>query len=158
MDAWCSPERIRQAHLPDEVSYFTSHFRPSRLTLPTLPGPIEAESPAMPSHDRFRPDEDERRTPAEPQVQQPSPQQAVHLRESNAPTLRPSKHVYLVAEGKNLQLQGRPALEVGAEGTEEGKESGKHWSDKLSSRSEPTSIISMRTEFLAGTGRRSGKH
>ena len=45
-----------------------------------------------------------------------------HLRESNAPTLRPAKHVDLVAEGKNLQLQGRPGLEAGAESDQEGKE------------------------------------
>jgi len=41
MDAWCSPERIRQAHLPDEVSNFT----PSRPGLSTFP--IQAESPLM---------------------------------------------------------------------------------------------------------------
>jgi len=76
----------------------------------------------MPGNDRFRLDDDERRTPARPQVQQPCAQQAVHRSESNAPTLRPSKHVNLVAEGKDLQLQGRPGLEAGAEGAREGKE------------------------------------
>ncbi|MGD0223559.1 MAG: hypothetical protein ABSF71_14590 [Terriglobia bacterium] len=76
----------------------------------------------MPGNDRFRPDDDERRTSARPEVQQPCPQEAVHLRESNAPTLRSSKDVYLVAEGKNLQLQGRPCLEAGAGGTQKGKE------------------------------------
>jgi hypothetical protein len=121
MDAWRSPEGIRPAHLPDEISNFTSHFQPSRSTLFTLPGPIQAESSAMPGHDRFRLDDDERRTSVGPQVQQPCPQETVHLRESNAPTLRPSKHVYLVAEGKNLQLQGSPSLEAGAEGAKEGK-------------------------------------
>ncbi len=54
MDARCSPERIRQAHLPHEVSNFTRHLRSSRPTLPTFPGPIQAESPPMPGHDRFR--------------------------------------------------------------------------------------------------------
>ena len=121
MDAWCSPERVRQAHPPDEVSNITRHLRPSGPTLPALPGPILAESPAMPGNDRFRLDDDKRRTPAGPQVQQPCPQEAVHPRESSPPTLRPSKHVYLVAEGKNLQLQGRPGLEAGAEGAKEGK-------------------------------------
>jgi hypothetical protein len=122
MDAWCSPERIRQAHLPDEVSNFARHFRPSRPTLFTLPGPIQAESPARPSNGRFRPDDDERRTSAGPQVQQPCPQEAVHLRDSNAPTLRPSKHAYLVAEAKNLPPQGRPGLEARADSAQEGKE------------------------------------
>jgi hypothetical protein len=75
----------------------------------------------MPGNNRFRLDNDERRTSAGPQVQQPCPQEAVQLRESNAPTLRPPKHVNLVAEGKNFQLQGRPGLEAGAEGAEEGK-------------------------------------
>jgi hypothetical protein len=44
-----------------------------------------------------------------------APQDAVQPGESNALTLRPSKHVDLVAEGKNLQLQAVPALEAGAE-------------------------------------------
>ena len=104
MDAWCSQARIRQVHLPEEVSNFTRHFRPSGPTPSTLPGPIQAESRAMPGNDRFRLDDNERRTPAGPQVQQPYPQEAVHLRESNPSTRRPSKHVYLVPEGKNLQL------------------------------------------------------
>jgi hypothetical protein len=115
MDAWCSPQRIRQTHLPDEVSNFTRHFRPSRPILSTLPGPIQAESPAMPSNDRFRLDDDERRTSAGPQVQKPCPQEAIHPREPNAPMLRPSKHVDLVAKSKDLQLQGRPGLEAGLE-------------------------------------------
>ena len=75
----------------------------------------------MPGNDRFRLDDNERRTPARPEVQQPCPQEAVQLRESNATTLRPPKHVNLVAESKNFQLQGRPGLEAGAEGAEEGK-------------------------------------
>ena len=75
----------------------------------------------MPGKDRFRLDDDERRTPAGPQVQQPCPQEPVQLRESHAPTLRPLKHVNLVAEGKILQLQGRACLEAGAEGAKEGK-------------------------------------
>ena len=121
MDPWRSPERIRPAHLPDEVLNFTSHFRPSRPTRPTLPGPIQTESPAMPSNDRIRLNDEERRTPAGPEVQQPCPQKAVHVRESNTPTLRPPQHIDLVAEGKNLQLQGSPSLEAGAEGAKEGK-------------------------------------
>jgi hypothetical protein len=50
----------------------------------------------MPGSERFRLDDDERRTPAGPPVQQLCPQEAVHLGESNAPRLRPSKHVYLL--------------------------------------------------------------
>src|SRR5947208_40821 len=104
MNPWRSPERIRQAHLPDEVSNFTRHSRPSWPTLPTLPGPIEAESPAMPGDDRFRLDDAERGTPAGPQLQQPCPQEAIERIESNAHTLRPSQHIDLVAQSKDLQL------------------------------------------------------
>ena len=75
----------------------------------------------MPGHDGFRFDDDERGTPAGPPVQQPRPQEPVHVRESNAPTLRPSKHIDLVAQGKHLHLQGRPGLEAGAESEQEGK-------------------------------------
>jgi len=35
MNAWRAPERIRQAHLPDEVSNFRRQPRPSLFTLPT---------------------------------------------------------------------------------------------------------------------------
>ena len=54
MDAWCSPERIRQADLPDEVSNFMRHLRPSRATQSTLPTPIQPESPAVPGDHRLR--------------------------------------------------------------------------------------------------------
>ena len=111
MNAWRSPERIRQAHLPDEVSNFARHSRPSRSTLPTLPGPIQAESPAVPGHDRFRLDDDERRTPAGPQRQQPCPQEAIQRSESNAHRLRPSQHIDLVAQSEDLQLQSGPSPE-----------------------------------------------
>jgi len=76
----------------------------------------------MPGDDGFRFDDDERGTPAGPPVQQPRPQEPGQVRESNAPTLRPSKHSDLVAQGKKLQPQGRPSLEAGAESEQEGKE------------------------------------
>jgi hypothetical protein len=55
----------------------------------------------MPGNDRFRLEDDERRTPARPQVQQPCPQEAVHLHESNAPALRLS-----VPVKKNISSAG----------------------------------------------------
>lgn len=63
MNAWCSPERIRQAHLPDALSNFMRRFRPSRPTLTALPGPMQAESMAVSGHDRFRLDDDDRVAP-----------------------------------------------------------------------------------------------
>ena len=155
MDAWRSPELIRQAHFPDEISNFTGHFRPSRPTLFTLPGPIEAESAAMPGNDRFRLDDDERRTPASPLAQQPHPQATVHLPESNAPTLSPSKCIYLVAEGKNLQLQGCLGSEAGAEGAKEGKNQGKHW-ERQAYQQERTNINILNADGISS--RHSARH
>ncbi len=43
------------------------------------------------------------------------------IRESPAPTLRASKHIYLVAEGKNFQLQGRACLDARADSAQEGE-------------------------------------
>jgi len=63
MDAWCSPERICQAHLPDEVSNFTRHLRSSRPTPSTLPSPIQPESLAVPGDHRFRLDHGEGTAP-----------------------------------------------------------------------------------------------
>jgi hypothetical protein len=64
MDAWCSPERIRQAHLPDEVSNFARHFRPSRPTVSALPTPVQPESLAVPGDHRLRLDDGEGRASA----------------------------------------------------------------------------------------------
>lgn len=130
MDTRCSPQRIRQAHRAAEVPNFTRHFRPPRPYPAYSSKSNTGESPAMPGNDRFRLD-DERRTPAGPQVQQPCPQEAIHFRESNAPTVRPSEHVFLVAEGKNLQVQRRPGLKAGAESAQEGKEYAKHGAGNL---------------------------
>lgn len=152
MDAWCSPERIRQAHLPDEISNFTRHFRPSGPTPSTLPGPIQAESPAMPGHDRFRLDEI---TSAEHQSDHRCISHAHKRRSTSASRTRPrcdlrSTFIWWrrarISSCRTARVWKQDRRAPRKERNRVNIESG-----EFSSRSEPTSTISTRTEFLAGT-------
>src|SRR5450759_1773048 len=59
MDPWSSPERIGDAHLADQLSYFERHRGPA-TTASRLPAPIQPKTRAMPTnnsvglHDRQR--------------------------------------------------------------------------------------------------------
>ena len=59
MDPWSSPERICDAHLADQLSYFERHRGPA-TTASRLPAPIQPKTRAMPTnnsvglHDRQR--------------------------------------------------------------------------------------------------------
>ena len=69
----------------------------------------------VPSDDRRRFHDDQSRTPAGPQLQQPCPQEAIERIESNAHTLRPSQHIDLVAQSKDLFRVFRPTLQFMSE-------------------------------------------
>ena len=73
VDSWCTPRRILSAHLADQISHLTGNDRSSRLAVPYLPGPEKTKALAMSSHDRFGPDDGQRRAPAAPDAGQPDP-------------------------------------------------------------------------------------
>ena len=62
----CTPKRILAAHGSDQITSLFRNLRTARSTVPNLPGPIPAESVAMPADHGFRLDDDERRTPTRP--------------------------------------------------------------------------------------------
>src|SRR4029077_12466457 len=53
MDAWCAPQPVRQAHLPDQAADLPWYPRP---TVPSarLPAPIQSEPHPMPPDDGLR--------------------------------------------------------------------------------------------------------
>ncbi len=73
VDPWCTPRRILSAHLADQISQLTGNARSSRLAVRYLPGPEKTKALAMPGHDRFGPDDGQRRAPAAPDAGQPDP-------------------------------------------------------------------------------------
>jgi hypothetical protein len=73
VDPWCTPRRILSAHLADQISHLTGNDRSSQLAVPYLPGPEKTKALAMPGHDRFGPDDGQRRALAAPDAGQPDP-------------------------------------------------------------------------------------
>src|SRR5271166_6491626 len=78
VDARCTPTGILSAHSADQLSNFTGNRRSSRLAPPDLRGTEEPKALAMPSRDRLRLDDGQRRAPVAPDAGQPDPQKAVH--------------------------------------------------------------------------------
>jgi hypothetical protein len=54
----CTPAGILSAHPADQIPKLAGDLRPSRLSPPKLPSPKPAKALAMPSHNRFRLDDD----------------------------------------------------------------------------------------------------
>lgn len=77
MNAWCTPTGILPAHLPDQISCLTGNNGASWLPLPDLPSPKQAKAFAMPSHDRFGLDDNQRRAPIVPEAGQTDPEEAI---------------------------------------------------------------------------------
>src|ERR1700681_40922 len=59
MDPWSSPERIGDAHLADQLSYFERHCGPATMAS-RLPAPIQPKTRAMPTDDCIRLDDRQR--------------------------------------------------------------------------------------------------
>src|SRR5262245_8648185 len=71
----------------------------------TLPRPEYAEAAPMPGDDRLGFDDNEYRSPVDPDTRKPPPEQAVGARESQPPTAGPLQHVELVPQRKHFELQ-----------------------------------------------------
>jgi hypothetical protein len=52
MDPWCTPQPVRQAHLPDQLADLPWYPRPT-ATSARLPAPVQAEARPTPPDDRF---------------------------------------------------------------------------------------------------------
>ena len=102
MDARCAPQRIGEAHLPDESPYLLRDLRPSGpATRP--PMPIGSKPAAMPADDSLGLDdgdgtEDARANPIEPDEQNP-------VRHGEAGTLGcfPTQHQKLMTQDEDFR-------------------------------------------------------
>ena len=77
MDAWCSPERIRQTQLANQITDFPRNGRAPGCGLATFPRPINPEPFSVPSDDRFGLHDEQRRAPIRPEAAEPNPEQSV---------------------------------------------------------------------------------
>ena len=64
--ARCSPKRILATPPTDQFSDVFRNRRPPRLAATDLPGPEQAEAPAVPGNDSIRFDDEQSRPPAAP--------------------------------------------------------------------------------------------
>src|SRR5260370_3399451 len=86
MDAWCAPQPVRQAHLPDQAADLLWYPRPT-ATRARLPAPIQSEARPMPPDDRFWLDNGDSVQPRREQAIEPDEEQSVRQRQ-----LRPRSH------------------------------------------------------------------
>ena len=89
MDPRCSPKRIRQTLLVDQFPNLETDGWSSWFAISAFPSPIAAESPALPSNNRFGLHDKQRRAPLRPEAGQPNPQQAVRGVWTKSAALRP---------------------------------------------------------------------
>ena len=78
-----APGGIRPAHLEDQLADLDGDPRPAGSFRSTLPTPVEAETPPVPSEDGFRLDHDEGSTPPGPDPGQPDPQEPIGVAKPN---------------------------------------------------------------------------
>ncbi len=89
-----------------------------------------AEPAALPGDHGARPDEDENVPPASPGPGQPRPEQSISD-PGAGPGRAPLVYGELVAQSEDLELEGGPRSEAGADGREEGEKDGLHEGRKL---------------------------
>jgi hypothetical protein len=77
VDSRCSPKRIRQAHLADQVLNLRRNLTVPKLQASAVPPPVEAKSLAMPTDHRFRFEDGEGGAPARPDARKTDPEEAI---------------------------------------------------------------------------------
>src|SRR5665213_92767 len=110
MDSRSAPERIGQAHFPNQISNVLRDPRPAATT-PREPTPIGPKAAPMPSQHCFRPDDrkriDGRRAkPVEPQKGEP-----VEVRETRPLRRLAPEDNDLLTENQYFRLKPSPRLE-----------------------------------------------
>src|SRR5665213_1416440 len=110
MESRSAPERIGQAHFPNQISNVLRDPRPA-ATRPREPAPIGPKAAPMPSQHCFRPDDrkriDGRRAkPVEPQKGEP-----VEVRETRPLRRLAPEDIDLLTENQYFRLKPSPRLE-----------------------------------------------
>src|SRR3989449_4966052 len=108
-----TPERIRAAHLPNQIPQFPPNRGPTP-SASTLPCPVQPETPAVPPHHGLGPHHLQRTPPILPQSRQHDPEDPVHLRQP-WPWLTRFPHGELLPQREILQRQLAACANRGAE-------------------------------------------
>ena len=111
VDARRTPSGVFVAHPADQGADLAGNGGSSQFSTPDLPGPEEAEALAMPSHDRLRLNDSQRRGPVSRHPGQRDPEEAVQRCQRDALSSGTPKHSHLVPEGQVLQLKGSARTE-----------------------------------------------
>ena len=77
VDAGRAPERILAAHLPNQLADFFRHRWAPGLAVTNFPCPEQLEALAVPANHSFRFDDDQGRSPVDPNLAQPRPEESV---------------------------------------------------------------------------------
>ena len=110
MDAWCAPQPVRQAHLPDQAADLPWYPRPTAPSA-RLPAPIQSEPHPMPPDDGLRLDN---RHGVQHRRKQPielNEEQSVRHRQLRFRGYALTQHTQLVSQQHNLGFQSRLRLE-----------------------------------------------
>src|SRR5438132_7118893 len=108
-----TPERIRAAHLPNQIPQVPPNRRPTP-SASTLPGPVAPEAPAVPPHHGLGPYHLQRTPPILPEARQHDPEDPVTLRQPR-PWLTRFPHGELLPQREILQRQLAARANRGAE-------------------------------------------
>jgi len=122
MDAWCSPQRIFRAHLPDQRAQVRGDPR-SASKRARFPTPVPAEAGSMPTNKGLRSDDrDGLQDRWKPSIQVDQ-EQAIPVREVDTTTRFPLQHDQLMSERRVLCLKSALRLEQrGEQGQEEAEQ------------------------------------
>src|SRR6266568_5533984 len=122
MDAWCSPQRIFRAHLPDQRAQVRGDPR-SASKRARFPTPVPAEAGSMPTDKGLRSDDrDGLQDRWKPSIQVDQ-EQAIPVREVDTTTRFPLQHDQLMSERRVLCLKSALRLEQrGEQGQEEAEQ------------------------------------
>src|ERR1039457_6513169 len=95
MNAWCTPERVRAAHLANERAQLSRDLR-SANTVARSPAPIRPKPSTVPANDRFRPDNRNRAQDGGKPVIKPNEQKTIGIVEVRSFWCPPAKHIDLL--------------------------------------------------------------
>src|SRR5206468_11227950 len=110
MDAWCSPQRIFRAHLPDQRAQVRGDPR-SASKRARFPTPVPAEAGSMPTNKGLRSDDrDGLQDRWKPSIQVDQ-EHAIPVREVDTTTRFPLQHDQLMSERRVLCLKSALRLE-----------------------------------------------
>src|SRR3989449_9696079 len=103
MDSWCTPQRIGEAHPPNQIAEFPRNRGPTP-SASTLPGPVAPEALTMPPHHSLGPHHLQSTPPVRPEPRQHDPEDPVRRRQLR-PRLAHLPHGHLLSKCEVLERQ-----------------------------------------------------